>query len=232
MNSEKTKKIKLSLLLIFITLTSCGTLVKNISGFKNPKVENKLALNSYFKEVMPNEKTYFLSVEKIRDSAAIYENFLFAFSSEMKIFSNSGQKYCYNGISECSGSQMISAFGEFDKTFVPCVENSNEDLKNLIAKLVDKEGKRINFSDLPESDYYIFQFWDKYSNSRKRLKNDSKWISNLKQNTKLDVSLIFINGDLIDDWGLKKNGVLKTKFRKNDKGLSFDITFGKLPLIE
>ena len=52
----------------------------------------------------------------------------------------------------------------------------------------------------------------------------------MKENSKLNVSIVFINGDLLDEWGLEKNGKLKTKFRKNDKGLSFDITFGKLPL--
>jgi hypothetical protein len=222
----------LVLLFSLVTLTSCGSIVKGLSGFKNPRVENKEQLSKYFDEVMPNESTYFLTVEKVGDSAAIFDSFFFGFSSEMKIFSKSGQKYCYYGTSECSGAQMTSAFGEFEKTFMPCEENSDETLQSLISKLVDKEGKQLLLTDLPDSDYYIFQNWDKYSGSKKKLKEDAKWISNLKQNSKLNTTIIFINGDLVEDWGLEKNGKLKTKFRKEGKGLSFDITFGKLPLIK
>lgn len=221
---------RLVVFLISLTFTSCGSIVKNLAGFKNPKVENKEALEGYFKGVMPHEDTYYLAIEKVGDSAAIFDNFFYVFSSEMKIFSKTGQKYCYKGTSECSGSQMTSAFSEFEETFIPCVEDSIENLNDVISKLVDKNGNKLNLTDLPESDYYIFQNWDKYSSSRKKLKQDSHWISKLKQNSKLNVSIVFINGDLLDEWGLEKNGKLKTKFRKNDKGLSFDITFGKLPL--
>jgi hypothetical protein len=206
--------------------------MKGLSGFKNPKVENKEQLSIYFEEVVPNQTTYFLAVEKVGDSAAIFDRFFYGFSTEMKIFSKSGQKYCYNGTSECSGAQMTSAFGEFETTFLPCEENSDETLQNLLSKLVDKEGKPLLLTDLPDSDYYIFQNWDKYSGSKKKLKEDAKWISNLKLNSNLNASIVFINGDLVEDWGLEKNEKLKTKFRKNGKGLSFDITFGKLPLIK
>jgi hypothetical protein len=227
------KKIKLTILISsLLMLASCGSIIKGLSGFKNPEVQNKKELSNYFNEVMPNEKTYFLSVEKVGDSAAIYESFFFGFSSEMKMFSKTGQKYCYNGTSECSGAQMTSAFGEFDKTFIPCVENSDETLQDLISKLVDKGGNKLHISDLPDSDFYIFQNWNTYSSSKKNLKQDSQWINSLKNNSNTKAAVIFVNGDLQEEWGLEKAKKLKTKFRKKGKGSSFDIKFGKLPLIK
>ena len=222
-------KRSLIILFLFSTLVSCGTFFKKVSGFKNPKVENKQTLYTYFTEAMPNEKTYFLTVEKIADSTAIFNSFLYGFTSDMKIFSKAGQKYCYNGTGECSGSQMTSAFNNFNDTYTACVEETDENLTNILSKLNDENGNKITIDDLPESDYYIFQNWNKYSNSKKSLRQDAKWISNLKENSTINATIIFINGDLLEDWGLEENGELKTKFRKDGNGLSFSIIFGKLP---
>jgi hypothetical protein len=225
------KKINLILLfLLFLILTSCGSVIKGLSGFKNPVVQNKEQLSNYFDEVMPNENTYFLSVEKVGDSAAIFDSFFFGFNSEMKIFSKTGQKYCYNGTSECSGSQMTSAFTSFDEKYQICTTESDETLAQMLSKLTDKAGNKIVINDLPNADYYIFQNWDTYTNSKKRFKDDAEWIKNLKNNSTFKVAIIFVNGDLLEEWGLVKNEKLKTRFRKQGKGLDFSIDFGKLPL--
>jgi len=58
-------KGKLFVFSFLFLLSSCGSIVKTLAGFKNPKVENKENLNRYFKDVMPNEKTFFLTVKKL-----------------------------------------------------------------------------------------------------------------------------------------------------------------------
>jgi len=221
-------KGKLFVFSFLFLLSSCGSIVKTLAGFKNPKVENKENLNRYFKDVMPNEKTFFLTVEKVGDSASIYDSFLFGFGSEMKIFSKSGQKYCYNGTEECSGIQMTSAFANFNEVYIPCVEKTDENLNNFLTRFADENGNKTVARDLPDSDYYIFQNWTKYSGSKKRFEQDAKWVLSLKQNSHINVTIVFINGDLLEEWGLQEGDELKTKFRK--KGRSFSVNFGKLPL--
>lgn len=222
------QKGNLLVLAFLFALTSCGSAIKTLTGFKNPKVENKENLSHYFKEIMPNEKTLFLTVEKVGDSASIYDSFFFGFSSEMKIFSKSGQKYCYNGTEECSGTQMTSAFANFNKKYKPCVEKTDENLSTFLEKFTDEKGNKIKAEDLPDTSYYIFRNWTKYSGSKKRFKEDADWILNLRKNSNIGSTIIFINGDLLEEWGLKENGELKTKFKKEGRNIS--INFGKLPL--
>jgi hypothetical protein len=221
------KKTSIFAFVLLITLSSCGTAVKTLSGFKNPKVQNKSELANYFKEVMPNDKTYFLTVEKYGDSAAIYDSFFFGFTSEIKIFNKKGQEYCYNGTESCSGTQLSSAFTYFDKMYQPCTVETNDSFSKIVAKLTDNFGNKIEIEEFSNSDYFIFQKWNTYSSSKKRLKQDFQWISNLKENATVKTTIIFVNGDLLEEWGLEKNGELPIKFKKIDK--QFTLNFGKLP---
>lgn len=40
--------------------------------------------------------------------------------------------------------------------------------------------------------------------------------------------MLFVNGDMLEEWGLEKNGELPIKFKKD--GDKFTMTFGELPL--
>lgn len=215
-------------ILFLLTLFSCGSAIKTLVGFKNPKVETKASLLSYLSEVKENETSYFLKADKIGDSATVYRNFLFGFNSDIFMFSKNGQKFCYQGTEECSGIQMTNAFKNFNENYAPCVNDSETTLSTLINKLVDINGKALNINDLPSAEYYIFQSWNKYSSSTKRLKEDINWLYDLKKNSTIPIEIVLVNTDLLEDWGLEKNGELPVKFKKEEK--TIDVTFGKLPL--
>lgn len=217
-----------ALIFFLLTLFSCGSAIKTLVGFKNPKVETKESLLSYLSEVKENETTYFLKADKIGDSATVYRNFLFGFNSDLFMFSKNGQKYCYLGTEECSGVQMTSAFKNFEENYAPCTNDSTTTLSSFVNKLVDKNGKPLNSNDLPSAEYYIFQSWNKYSTSSKRLKEDINWLYDLKRNSTIPIEIILVNTDLLEEWGLEKNGELSVKFKK--EGKTIDMTFGKLPL--
>ena len=223
------KDFKILLFILFLlTLFSCGSAIKTLVGFKNPKVETKASLLSYLSDVKENETTYFLKADKIGDSIIVYRNFLFGFNSDLFMFSKNGQKHCYLGTEECSGVQMTSAFKNFDENYAPCTNDSTTILSSLVNKLVDKNGKPLNINDLPSAEYYIFQSWNKYSSSTKRLKEDINWLYDLKKNSTIPIEIVLVNTDLLEDWGLEKNGELPVKFKK--EGKTIDVTFGKLPL--
>jgi hypothetical protein len=223
------KDFKILLFILFLlTLFSCGSAIKTLVGFKNPKVETKASLLSYLSDVKENETTYFLKADKIGDSITVYRNFLFGFNSDLFMFSKNGQKYCYLGTEECSGVQMTSAFKNFNENYAPCTNDSATILSSLVNKLVDKNGKPLNINDLPSAEYYIFQSWNKYSSSTKRLKEDIKWLYDLKKKSTIPIEIVLVNTDLLEDWGLEKNGELPVKFKK--EGKTIDVTFGKLPL--
>ena len=88
------------LLLITLAFISCGTVVKNLAGFKNPKVEDKQELNNYFKEVLPDEPIYFMKVDEVGNEMEIINNIVLGMNAELLLFSASGEKYCYLGTEE------------------------------------------------------------------------------------------------------------------------------------
>ena len=222
------KNKSLIIVLLLVTLVGCGSAIKTLVGFKNPKVETKESILSYLSEIKENETTFFLKANKIGDSITVYKNFLFGFNSDLFMFSKNGQKFCYQGTDECSGVQMKSAFENFEENYAACANDTTTTLSSFLDKLVDKNGESINSNALPPAEYYIFQSWNKYSSSSKRMKEDINWLYDLKKSTKHSIEILLVNTDLLEDWGLEKNGELLIKFRK--KGKSVDLTFGKLPL--
>jgi len=212
-----------------IAFTSCGTAIKTLTGFKNPKVEEKKELTSYFAAVLPNQPTYFMSVNEVGNEKEILNNIVLGLNSEILLFSgSSGEKYCYQGTEECGGIQMQDAFKNFHQNYSPCKDNTLLTLHSYLEKIIDNNGKKITKEQLPEADYYIFQNWNKYSGSKKKLEEDVNWLLNLKKNSDLNVAILFVNGDMLEDWGLEKCGELPIKFKK--EGEKFTMTFGELPL--
>lgn len=216
------------LLLITLAFVSCGTVVKNLAGFKNPKVEDKQELDNYFKEVLPDTPTYFMKVDEVGNEMEIINNIVLGMNSELLLFSASGEKYCYLGTEECGGIQMQSAFNNFTTNYSPCKYENSLQMATYLKKIVNINGETITKEQLPKADFYIFQNWNKYSGSKKKLKEDVNWLLDLKKKSDLNVALIFVNGDMLEEWGLEKNGKLPLKFKK--EGKEFTMTFGELPL--
>jgi hypothetical protein len=212
-------------------LTSCGPMMKTLVGLKNPQVQSKAEVNTYFKDVLPDEPTYFLTVEKVGDSASIYRNLLLGFSSEMKLFDQKGTRYCYQGTEECSGVQMTQAFASFENNYKPCLYDdiaNGETLDDYLNLMVDVHGQRITKADLPVAHYYIIQNWNTYSGSKKRFREDVQWLSTLRKDSTTNIAVLFINGDLLVDWGLIEGEELQIKFRKSKEG--YTLTYGNLPI--
>ena len=221
-------KGKLLVLMFILSLSSCGTAIKTLAGFKNPKVEDKKELSIYFATVFPNEPTYFMNVKEKGNQEEIINNILLGMNYKLLLFKATGEKYCYLGTDECGGIQMQNAFKNFDQNYAPCKEDNGLSMNTYLSIICDLSGKSIEKEALPKADYYIFQNWNKYSGSRKKLQEDINWLLDLKKNSDLNVAIIFINGDMLEEWGLEKNGELPLKFKK--EGKEFTMTFGELPL--
>jgi hypothetical protein len=116
---------------------SCGTVVKTLLGFKNPKVENKVELSEYFAKVISNEDTFFMKVDEIGNEVEIFTKFGLGFSSDILLFSKDGKKYCYLGTEECGGVQMSKAFQEFNENYAPCVGDEDMNLNTYLENITD-----------------------------------------------------------------------------------------------
>lgn len=217
--------------ILLLSLGSCGPVMKTMVGLKNPRVQTKSEVETYFKDVLPSEKTHFFTVHKVGDSATIYRNLMLGFNSEMKLFDRKGVRYCYQGTEECSGTQMTKAFAEFENNYKPCQYDTVKEAETLVdflSIMVDVNGKRLTMADLPEAEYYVIQNWNTYSGPKKHFHEDVQWLQTLRSNASNRSAIIFINGDLLVDWGLIAGEELPIKFKKNKDG--YTLNFGKLPL--
>jgi len=229
------KKINLVLLLLIVLIcSSCGVVVKKLSGFKDPKVENKESVNKFvIKNDLEIENNYFLSVNSVSDKDEITGNFLFSVSQSMLIYDNEGKRYCYNGTEECSGVQMQQMSSDFKNTYSICEKDQIDeyfrfsDLGTFLERLTDSSGNKITRNDLPKTEFYIFELWNKYSQKKKHIREGFKWSKDLAQKSDVDFAIIYVNTDLLEEWGLEKGQKVKAKFKYN-KG-SFSMNFGKFP---
>ena len=218
----------LSILLVF---SSCGLTLRMLSGFRDPVVKSKNGINQFVKENDGNFDTYFLNVATKKDSAEIFDKFLFGFNSDLYLFhAESGKKHCFQGTEECSGVLMQEAFKNVDANFSVCQSNKEMDLDDFLKLLQNKNGESISLSNLPDSEYYLFETWNTYMQNKKEFKENLKWLTELEQTNK-KIKIIYINTDLLDDWGLEKGKKLPIKFKRNGKR-SVELIFGKLPIKE
>ena len=216
----------LSILLVF---SSCGLTLRMLSGFRDPVVKSKNEINQFVKENDGNFDTYFLNVATKKDSAEIFDKFLFGFNSDLYLFhAESGKKYCFQGTEECSGVLMQEAFKNVDANFSVCQSNKEMDLDDFLKLLQNKNGESISLSNLPDSEYYLFETWNTYMQNKKEFRENLKWLNELEQTNK-KIKIIYINTDLLDDWGLEKGKKLPIKFKRNGKR-SVELVFGKLPI--
>lgn len=217
------------LLLSLIMLSSCGPTLRVLSGLKDPKVESRESINEYLTENKFDIETYYLRVENKRDSTEIFNRFLLGFNSDVYLFhAKTGHKYCFLGTEECSGVQMQEAFKSFEENYSPCTDESEPKLKDFLNILVNQNGEAVKADSLPEAEFYLFQTWNTYVESKKRFKENLLWLEELgKYSDK--IAIIYVNTDLLDEWGLERGKKLPIKIKRDGKR-SVSMYFGKLPL--
>jgi hypothetical protein len=148
--------------------------------------------------------------------------------TENKFDIKTGDKYCFLGTEECSGVQMQEAFKNFEENYSPCTDESEPKLKDFLNILVNQNGEAVKADSLPEAEFYLFQTWNTYVESKKRFKENLLWLEELgKYSDK--IAIIYVNTDLLDEWGLERGKKLPIKIRRDGKR-SVSMYFGKLPL--
>jgi hypothetical protein len=217
------------LLLLMIMLSSCGPTLRVLTGLKDPKVESRESIKQYLSENKFEIESYYLNVENKRDSTEIFNRFFFGFNSYVSLFdAKTGDKYCFLGTEECSGLQMQEAFKNFEENYSPCTDESEPRLKDFLNILINQNGEKVDVNSLPKAEFYIFQTWNKYVESKKRFKENLLWLEELGKNSD-KIEIIYVNSDLLDDWGLEKGKSLPIKIRRDGKK-SVNMYFGSLPL--
>jgi len=205
-----------------IVLNSCSLGFKTLAGVRNPKVETKESIIKFL------DKTgygfdYVFTLKGEKDSAIIINNVTSGFGTAF-LFDSLGTRYCLKSNGMCGGSIIYNTFEDVEAYFDPC---SNDSLKlhHFLSKM-EPLYSNLEYSLPNNHKYYLIITWSKFY---KRNFN-FKYLKKLKEESKADVEVIWVNADLQESWGLKKGKKMKfkIKFLGNGEG---ELIFKKIPYI-
>jgi hypothetical protein len=145
-----------------------------------------------------------------------------------EIYNSKREMLDFTGTTECSGS--IFQFFLENKLDSFQTDSSNT-LPKLLDNVYDYKEKKVTINNLPQTDFYVVVFWAKFAGRTFGYKEGPKYYEDeIKKETlkKHSITLIKINTDLQESWGMKPNGKMSVKVRVHkDEG---DFVFGKLPI--
>lgn len=216
------KNVKLYIVVITFTLSSCSLAVKKIAGLKNPRVESKETTVNYLNKMGYSfDNTYILTGSS--DSSQIINNILKCLNQNVLLYNKAGNKYCYNKLEKCSGVKLKNAISNLESYYEPC-ENDTLKMGDIIKDIVPLS---TNNQQLNNSNYILFMYWSKFYNAKRRL-NEVLTLKQLNDSSNYKISIVLINTDLQSEWGLQEGKRLKLKFKFLGKK-SASISFGEIP---
>ncbi len=215
------KKGLLFLIVLVSTLSSCSLIFKKVVGIRDAKVESTASINEFLEDVNSQHKySYLIDIPK--DSTEVYDNLLKTMEYNGGFFvDGTGNKYCYTGIEKCKGIQISKSFNDFEKNYEVC-DSFNFD--SFAEKLIPLN-PAVSITELNTKYYYIV-YWAKYYG--KHFEEDFKWFERLAKTSDQDISVILVNTDLQEDWGLKQGSSMDMSFKISGKK-SGEFELGDIP---
>ncbi len=219
------KKLRAFLLLILcVGLASCGAGVRALTGIKSPVVETKAAVTSYWKAQNIEHPTYFFRPPS--DTLTLYINTLRSFNSDIILFDRSGKQLCYADTDACLPAQISDAKQNIEAHFDAC-ETQEFEFSELLNRLQDADGNTPILPLANAPDYHLIVFWSKFTSKPGRLKKDIADYETLARETNASVQVLYVNTDLLDEYGLETGK--KLKFYYGPAKTGFTIRFGEMP---
>lgn len=238
MNSEiKFKKCQFFLalfLIILISHSSCVSITKLATGLKSPKVLSIDEIRERTYHLFDNDSVIDLAFNSVKDSTEIIRIVSESFNGQVNVFDSDGKKICFNGKSSCSAYQFSEIEKNGTSAFVDCdsTDFSNSDfnkLNNLLLKTIDiKTNKSYSLVDFQEYSYIFIYYWSDFISNSKNTVDDYIFFQSKLELSDLNYTILRVNCDLRDDWGLKKDGILKLNFTKKENR-KYELTYGKIP---
>ncbi len=217
------KKI-LYLLICIISLTSCKSIIMN-TLIKDAKVENTKSIQEFQLKNKFDTSNSFIAQA---DSATAIR-WLTKGISGFDIYNKKGEMLEFIGAAQCSG--LIFEYFLEGKLDSFKVDKGETNLQKILDSCYNYQNKKTVISELPQTNYYVVVYWAKYAGKKFGYKEGVKYLEDeikndtLKKNT---ITLLKINTDLQESWGMKPNGKGSVKVKVKNK--EAEIIFGELPV--
>jgi hypothetical protein len=210
-------------LLLLIGTYSCKLALRTV-GLKNPKVETSGSILRFLvRNDFDTANVYLLK----GDSATAMEKVYWGMEGSFLYFDNNGKQLAFKGETECPAITSASFFNDLQNSFVPVDTLPN--LQSILNEISNMDGDAVSFDEISGADYYIVNYWQIFMGGRRNYGDDERMLSqrfDTLQN--INVSILRINADLQNSWGLKEGKKAKLKLRKEERGY-YEILISDLP---
>ena len=136
----------------------------------------------------------------------------------------------YIGTTDCGGVQFqYFVAGKLDSFKV----DTTHSLKKVLKHCYNYQDNKVSMKDLPKTDFYVVVYWAKFAGRKFGYKQGVGYMeSDIKEDTlkKNSITLVKINTDLQESWGMKPKGKMSVKVKVDKGGRTGDFVFGKLPI--
>lgn len=192
---------------------------------KNPRVENPQSIQGFLNKHQYSTTNSFLLQS---DSDQVYKNLLLPILANYYVFNKYGELLCFNGNESCSGTQFRYLNTNYKDSFAVC-KNDSIHLGIIIKSLVNLQLEPLDVSQIPKSDYYIVTYWSKFLGNKRGYEDGVAWMEEEIKNSSAEytITLLKVNTDLREDWGMKPKGKARLKFNVKDEKL--EIKLDKIP---
>lgn len=216
-----------TIIFLLFLLLSCGSVVKNLMGFKNPLVMS-------IKEVELKEKEYFndsyfdVYFNKINDTSEIVSVISKSLEGAINVFDKEGNKLCIDTLINCSAIEFNHLQQQSKLTLNPCksIPNSFTNDISTLDVLLDQTSSFDNkIFNKNEYDYIFVYYWSTFVSSQNRVSKDFEWFEKNVNKLNVNSTIIRVNCDLQERWGLLRGAELPIRFEQNSKGV-MALTFG------
>lgn len=212
-------------LLMFVSFTSCSLVIRKIIGLHDPVVETPETIAQFVKDCGCSYSHNYL-LKSRSDSASILKSLFCCGEGKILLFDNAGNRYCYvnDDSVSCAGNLYKMAFATLDTNFAPCADDSVK-LSCYLEKLDPFMGTHeLSFTD---SSYFLVYYWSKFLGGKRKYKDEVTWLTEMQLSSPYNITILAVNTDLQESWGLQAGKKLRMKLKVNYRGGSAE--FGKIP---
>lgn len=212
--------MRILLLLLVVFLSSCKALLLN-AMLKDPKVETRGTISEFLDgNGFFSENTFVLK----GDTSTVVDNIMMGLSGDYYVYDSSGGQLCYKGSSSCSGTQFLELLKSGMDSFQRCTIDGQH-LDSVLSRISPLGGQDAAFSTLPQSDYYVVVYWQKFMGGKKGYKDAVQWLEKEAGSTgSRKVTFLKVNTDMQEEWGLPAGEKAKLRFRKRGSSITVNIT--------
>ena len=223
-------------ILLIISISSCMSFYRTMSGLKHPRVETKQRINAFITNSQLNDDKlnfYFSDSIPQKYIKRIANNI---FDGQLTLFGKNGERKCYVKNETCVAEQLEVLSNSFEESVDKCkstIDTVNfyqfNNLQSLLSKIISPKSKQLNIYDLPKSDYYLVYYWSIFGATKNGIEADYLWMKEWVNKMDKKITIIKINCDLRNDWGLKEGKKMKMLINKIGKR-QYEMKYDSLPI--